>query len=57
MVDSGNKALAAAGNGGSDLDAKVSRQVEAAVTSADVVLFVVDASGDITFKVTDAEWC
>ena len=30
--------------GGSDLEAKVSRQVEAAVRDADVVLFVVDAS-------------
>ncbi len=29
--------------GGDELDAKVSRQVEAAVKSADVVLFVVDA--------------
>ena len=31
--------------GGSDLEAKVSRQVEAAVRSADVVLFVVDGVG------------
>ena len=30
--------------GGSELDEKVSRQVEAAVQQADVVLFVVDAS-------------
>jgi GTP-binding protein len=34
--------------GGSDLDAKVSRQVEAAVRDADVVLFVVDASVGVT---------
>ena len=34
--------------GGSDLDAKVSRQVEAAVREADVVLFVVDASTGVT---------
>jgi GTP-binding protein len=34
--------------GGSDLDAKVSRQVEAAVRSANVVLFVVDASTGMT---------
>ncbi|MFT3854264.1 MAG: ribosome biogenesis GTPase Der [Ilumatobacteraceae bacterium] len=34
--------------GGSDLDAKVSRQVEAAVRDADVVLFVVDASTGVT---------
>ena len=33
---------------GSDLDVKVSRQVEEAVTDADVVLFVVDASVGIT---------
>ncbi len=30
--------------GGNDLDAKVSRQVEAAVKTADVVLFLVDAT-------------
>ena len=34
--------------GGSDLDAKVSRQVETAVTEADVVLFVVDAAIGMT---------
>ena len=34
--------------GGSDLDEKVSRQVEAAVKQADVVLFVVDASVGLT---------
>ena len=34
--------------GGTELDAKVSRQVEAAVRSADVVLFVVDASTGLT---------
>jgi GTPase len=34
--------------GGSDLDEKVSRQVEAAVEHADVVLFVVDASVGLT---------
>ena len=34
--------------GGSDLEAKVSRQVEAAVRDADVVLFVVDASVGMT---------
>jgi GTP-binding protein len=34
--------------GGSDLDEKVSRQVEAAVKDADVVLFVVDASVGLT---------
>jgi GTP-binding protein len=34
--------------GGDDLDAKVSRQVEAAVKDADVVLFVVDASVGLT---------
>ncbi|MEY4173942.1 MAG: GTP-binding protein EngA [Actinomycetota bacterium] len=34
--------------GGTELDAKVSRQVEAAVKSADVVLFVVDASVGLT---------
>ena len=34
--------------GGSDLDDKVSRQVEAAVRDADVVLFVVDATVGIT---------
>ena len=33
---------------GSDLDVKVSRQVEAAVLNADVVLFVVDASVGMT---------
>jgi GTP-binding protein len=33
---------------GSDLDAKVSRQVEAAVRHADVVMFVVDASVGVT---------
>jgi GTP-binding protein len=33
--------------GGSDLDAKVARQVEAAVAAADVVLFVVDAATGI----------
>jgi GTP-binding protein len=34
--------------GGSDLEAKVSRQVEAAVRSADLVLFVVDGAVGIT---------
>jgi GTPase len=34
--------------GGSDLEAKVSRQVESAVQEADVVLFVVDASVGLT---------
>jgi GTP-binding protein len=34
--------------GGTELDAKVSRQVEAAVKSADVVVFVVDASVGLT---------
>jgi len=34
--------------GGSELDSKVSRQVEAAVRDADVVLFVVDAAVGIT---------
>jgi GTP-binding protein len=34
--------------GGSDLDSKVSRQVEAAVREADVVLFVVDGAVGIT---------
>jgi GTP-binding protein len=34
--------------GGSDLDAKVSRQVEAAVKTADVVLFMVDAATGLT---------
>jgi GTPase len=34
--------------GGSDLDVQVSRQVEAAVRSADIVLFVVDASVGMT---------
>jgi GTP-binding protein len=34
--------------GGSDLEAKVSRQVEAAVKDADIVLFVVDASVGVT---------
>ncbi|MFN6122682.1 MAG: ribosome biogenesis GTPase Der [Actinomycetes bacterium] len=34
--------------GGSELDAKVSRQVEAAVRTADLVLFVVDSSVGIT---------
>ena len=34
--------------GGDDLDAKISRQVEAAVKDADVVLFVVDASVGLT---------
>ena len=33
---------------GSDLEAKVSRQVEAAVRDADVVLFVVDAAVGVT---------
>ena len=34
--------------GGSDLDVKVSRQVEAAVRQADLVLFVVDGSVGVT---------
>jgi GTP-binding protein len=34
--------------GGTELDAKVSRQVEAAVRSADVVLFVVDSTTGLT---------
>jgi GTP-binding protein len=34
--------------GGSELDAKVSRQVEAAVRAADLVLFVVDAAVGVT---------
>ena len=34
--------------GGNDLDVKVSRQVEAAVKTADVVLFVVDATTGVT---------
>ena len=34
--------------GGNDLDAKVSRQVEAAVKTADVVLFLVDATTGVT---------
>jgi GTP-binding protein len=34
--------------GGNDLDAKVSRQVEAAVKTGDVVLFVVDATTGVT---------
>ncbi|MEN9823539.1 MAG: GTP-binding protein EngA, partial [Actinomycetota bacterium] len=34
--------------GGTELDAKVSRQVEAAVRNADLVLFVVDASVGLT---------
>jgi len=34
--------------GGNDLDAKVSRQVEAAVKPADVVLFIVDATTGLT---------
>jgi len=36
------------GGAGTDLDAKVSRQVEEAVREADVVLFVVDASVGVT---------
>jgi GTPase len=36
------------GSGGATLDAKVSRQVEAAVKDADVVLFVVDAAIGVT---------
>ncbi|HET9665593.1 MAG TPA: GTPase, partial [Desertimonas sp.] len=36
------------GSAGSTLDAKVSRQVEAAVGDADVVLFVVDAAVGVT---------
>ena len=43
--------------GGSDLDAKVSRQVEQAVRSADVVLFVVDAAVGVTEEDDQAaEW-
>ena len=43
--------------GGSDLDAKVSRQVEKAVKTADVVLFVVDASVGVTEEdAALAEW-
>ncbi len=43
--------------GGSTLDAKVSRQVEAAVRSADVVLFLVDASVGVTEDdAAVAEW-
>jgi GTP-binding protein len=43
--------------GGSDLDAKVSRQVEQAVVAADVVLLVVDASVGVTEEDADvAEW-
>ena len=34
--------------GGSELDAKVSRQVEAAVRNADLVIFVVDGSVGVT---------
>ncbi len=34
--------------GGNDLDAKVSRQVEAAVKTADVVLFLVDSTTGVT---------
>ena len=42
---------------GSELDEKVSRQVEAAVQEADVVLFVVDASvGAVDDDVSVAEW-
>jgi GTP-binding protein len=42
---------------GSDLDQKVSRQSEAAVRSADVVLFVVDATVGVTQEDHDvAEW-
>src|SRR4051794_2984044 len=33
---------------GNDLDTKVSRQVEAAVTAADIILFLVDASVGVT---------
>lgn len=43
--------------GGTELDAKVSRQVEKAVKTADVVLFVVDASVGITEDdASIAEW-
>jgi GTP-binding protein len=43
--------------GGTDLEAKVSRQVEQAVLSADVVLLVVDASVGVTEEDADvAEW-
>ncbi|MEC8730606.1 MAG: ribosome biogenesis GTPase Der, partial [Actinomycetota bacterium] len=43
--------------GGDDLDEKVSRQVEAAVTSADLVLMVVDASvGTVTQDDEIAAW-
>ena len=43
--------------GGSSLDEKVSRQVEAAVRSADVVLFLVDASVGVTEDdAAVAEW-
>ena len=43
--------------GGTELDAKVSRQVEAAVRSADLVLFVVDGSVGVTDDdVQIAEW-
>src|SRR3954447_8206566 len=42
---------------GSDLEAKVSRQVEAAVRSADVVLFLVDAAVGVTEEdAAIAEW-
>ena len=43
--------------GGTDLEAKVSRQVEQAVLAADVVLLVVDASVGVTEEDADvAEW-
>jgi GTP-binding protein len=43
--------------GGSDLDEKVSRQVEAAVATADLVLFVVDASiGSLDADEAIADW-
>lgn len=43
--------------GGTDLDAKVSRQVEAAVADAEVVLFVVDGSVGVTEDdVSVANW-
>jgi len=43
--------------GGSDLEAKVSRQVERAVVAADVVLLVVDASVGVTEEDADvADW-
>ena len=43
--------------GGTDLEAKVSRQVEQAVVAADVVLLVVDASVGVTEEDADvAEW-